>query len=138
MHKNIVSLLVFLSAAVALFTVSSCDTGGDHHPTICFRLTTDSISYESSYLSLPRDTTFNVYVQASKTGPDGTLKSFKVTKSINGGADSTLIDATLSTIYFAHYYTYKAGDSGDVEKYNFTIGNDEGLFKSIEFVDTVK
>ena len=138
MQKNIVSLLVFLSAAVALFTVSSCDTTGDHHPTICFRLTTDSVSYESSYLSLPRDTTFNVYVQASKTGPDGMLKTFKVTKSINGGADSTLIDAGISTVYFSHYYTYKAGDSGNIEKYTFTVGNDEVLYDSIQFGDTVR
>lgn len=138
MSKNIVSLFAAVVIAVILFAVSSCDTGGDHHPTICFRIRTDSVSYKSSYLTLPRDTVFTVYAQASKTGPDGMLKTFKVTKSVNGGADSTLIDANITTLYYSQYYTYKAGDSGSVEKYTFTVGNTEDLYNSIEFVDTVR
>lgn len=138
MQKNIVSLSVLAVVAAFLLTVTSCESGGNHTPTICFRITTDSVSYQSSYLTLPRDTTFNLYVAASKTGPDGILKTFKITKSVNGGADSTLIDANVTTQYYSQFYTYKTGDSGTVEKYTFTIGNNENLYNSIEFVDTVR
>jgi len=138
MQKNIVSLSVVAVIAAILFTVTSCESGGNHTPTIGFRITTDSVSYKSSYLTLPRDTIFNVYPQASKTGPDGMLKTFKITKSINGGADRTLLDVNVTTQYYSQFYTYKAGDSGTIEKYTFTIGNSENLYNSIEFVDTVR
>ncbi len=138
MQKNIVSLSVIAVITAILFTVSSCESGGNHTPTICFRITTDSVSYQSSYLTLPRDSTFNLFIAASKTGPDGILKTFKITKSVNGGADTTLMDANVTTQYYSQFYTYKAGDSGTVERYTFTIGNSENLYKSIEFVDTVR
>ena len=137
MRKPLVVVFVFAAVCSALCILSSCDKGGDHHPTICFRVRSDSVSYSSSYLRLPHDTIFTVRLNASKTGTDGMLQSFKITKSVNGGADSVLLDARVTTVYLDKYYSYSAGDSGNIERYTFTIGNTEGLFGSIQFTDTV-
>lgn len=119
-------------------TISSCDSGGDHHPNIGFTISSGSVTYDSYYTTLPRDTIFTIYIAASKTGADGMLKSFKITRSINAGADSTILDASITTEFFSQYYSYKTGDSGNIEKYTFVVGNTEDLFSSIEFVDTVQ
>ena len=137
MKKNIVSVLVASVMAVSLFVVSSCDKGGDHHPTIVFKPSNTVVNYLSKDTTFYRGTIFNVGINASKTGPDGMLKSFKITKSINGGADSVLVNAELYTRYFSQFYSYAAGDSGNIEHYTFTVGNTEGLFNSIAFTDTV-
>ena len=137
MHKNKVSFLVAVLLAVSLFVISSCESGGDHHPTIAFKTSTTVVSYVSKDTTLYRGTIFNVGINASKTGPDGLLKSFKITRSINGGADSTLVDAELNTRFFTQFYSYTAGDSGNLEHYTFTVGNAEGLYNSIAFTDTV-
>ncbi len=138
MKNKIVSLLVIALAVVGMFAVSSCESGGSRIPTIYFRVRTDSVTALPSYLSLPRDTIFTIYVNASKTGSEGMLKNFKIARSINGSADSTILDAQINTQYFGQYYSFQAGDSGQVQQYTFTVGNSEGLYNSIVFVDTAR
>lgn len=138
MNKGFFSTLVVVAVTGILFWVSSCSTGGNPYPTIGFRVRSDSVTYQSVYRSFPRDTTWGVDVNASKTGPDGLLKSFKITRSINGGPDTTLVNATLSTMYIDQWYYYITGDSGTVETYTFTVGNAVGYVSSIQFVDTVR
>lgn len=137
MKKNIVSVLVAGVMVVSLFVVSSCDKGGDHHPTIVFKTSNTLVTYISKDTTLYRNSIFNVGISASKTGPDGILKSFKITKSVNGGPDSTILTADLNTVYFTQFYSYTTGDSGNIEHYTFTVGNAEGLFNSIALTDTV-
>lgn len=138
MNKGFVSSWVIVLVTGVLCWVSSCSTGGNPYPTIAFRVKTDSVSTQSSYVSLPHDTIFTLNINASKTGPDGLLKDFKITRNINGGPDSVLLDAIINTQYFTQFYSYKAGDSGTIETYTFTVGNADGYKSSIQFVDTVR
>lgn len=138
MNKGLFSTLAVAIGTGLLLWVSSCSTGGNPYPTIAFRIKTDSVSTQSSYVSLPHDTIFTLNINASKTGPDGLLKEFKITRNINGGPDSLLLNATVNTQYFSQFYSYKAGDSGTIETYTFTVGNADGYTSSIQFVDTVR
>lgn len=137
MTKNIVTGLVVALAVVVLIQFSSCDNGGNHHPAISFKHSNTAVTYITKDTTLYRGTIFNVGINASKTGPDGFLHSFKITRSINGGADSTLVNAEINSVYFTQFYSYTTGDSGNLEHYTFTIGNTEDLFNSVEFTDTV-
>ncbi len=137
MRKSIAGAFIIVVCCTALFMASSCDKGGNPYPTINFRQTNTSVSYVSKDTTLYRGTIFNVGIEASKTGPDGFLKSFKITRSINNGPDTTLLQASLNTVYFSQFYSYTAGDSGNLEHYTFTIGNANGLYTSVAFTDTV-
>lgn len=123
---------------ILLLGVSSCDKGGNHHPSIYFQIRPDSVTYQSTFVSIPRDTVFSLYVNASKSGLENLLRSVTIAKSVNGSADSLILQANIYTTFFNQYYAYQAGDSGDIERYTFTATNDEGLSSSIQFVDTVR
>lgn len=130
-----------ISVGVTVFLlvgVCSCDKGGDHHPSIYFQIKPDSVTYESTFVSLPRDTVFSLNLNASKSGLENLLRSVTIAKSVNGSADSLILQANIYTTFFNQYYAYQAGDSGDIERYTFKVTNDEGLSSSIQFVDTVR
>jgi hypothetical protein len=136
--RKVVLIVLVLVAVTGVAMLTGCEDGTQHYPTIAFRIRSDSTTQSDNFRSLPRDTTFMLVVYASKTGPDGLLKTFKITRSVNGGADTTLIDAELNTQYFSQFYSYNTGDSGNIERYTFTVGTYEGLTETIFFEDTVK
>ncbi|HLP51082.1 MAG TPA: hypothetical protein VK154_09385 [Chitinophagales bacterium] len=138
MKKGIISIAALALIGLFITWGSACTTGGNPYPTIAFRVKTDSVTTESQFRSIPRDSIYTLIINASKTGPDGILKDFKISRSINGGPDSVLQEAVINTVYFAQFYSYQAGDSGDVEQYTFTVGNAEGLKTSIQFTGTVR
>ena len=129
--------VVAMVAAVVLF-VSSCGKDDNPEPKILLERPASTVYYIASDTSLYRGTIYNVQVKADRTGPDGFLKSFKITRSINGGADSTIIDAEINTLLFRQGYSFMAGDSGTIERYTFTVGNAEGKTASVAYNDTVR
>lgn len=135
MKNSFVTSMAVLTVASFLLAVSSCDTGGDHHPYVGFWVD-GAITFDAQQANLPRDTVFNISVNASQPGGDGLLRSFKISISTNGSADSTILQADFYTKNFDQTYSYIAGDSGDIQLFTFTAGNDEGLFRSITFTDT--
>jgi hypothetical protein len=137
MIKNKAVGLVMAVCAVALLLVAGCESGGNPNPTIKFRPTNSSVVYVFKDTTIYRGSVFNVGIDASKTGPDGFLKTFKIQRNINGGPDSTLLEASINTVFFSQYYSFQAGDSGNLEHYTFTVGNAAGLYSSVAFTDTV-
>ena len=131
MNKPLVFLFALITPVVILLSFSSCGKEKSTPPVIAFRTTNSAISYVSADTSLTHGTIFNVGVNASKTGTDEYLTYFKISRSINGGADSTILEANFLYQYFSQYYSYKVGDSGNVERYTFTVGERDGNTASV-------
>jgi hypothetical protein len=110
-------------------SVTSCGEERSTPPNIAFVI--DSTRYISKDTALTHGMVFNVAVTASKTGTEGMLSSFSVSKSVNGGVDSTLQQMTFVQQSFAHLFTYASPDSGDVHRYTFTATKRDGLSNSV-------
>lgn len=126
-----------VAMAIMLF-VSSCGKDDNPNPKIALERPASVVYYVAADTTLYRGTVYNVQVKADRTGPDGFLKTFKITRSLNGGADSTIIDAQINTLLFIQGYSFAAADSGSVEHYTFTIGNAEGKTASVGYSLTSK
>jgi len=141
MKKFIVSCFSVLAVAAFLLPVSSCDKGGSHYPKIGFWVDTGSAPYaqfENQSATVPHDTLFSLYPNASRTGTEGLLRTFKIYRSTNASADSVIASADIHTTNFIQRYHYQAGDSGQVDKYTFTITNDEGLSDTVSYTITAR
>lgn len=133
--KRVVFVMILTGVLMAfVFNLSSCDKERTSAPKLTF---TTSSAYVSTDTTLYRGTIFNIKVNATKVGLNDLLTSGKITRSINGSADSTLQDMSFYTQNFSQFYSYTAGDSGNVEKYIFTFGTQEGLSVSSSLSITV-
>ncbi|MFN8321129.1 MAG: hypothetical protein U0T74_00600 [Chitinophagales bacterium] len=133
--KRIVFVLILTGVLMAfVFNLSSCEKERTSEPKVAFIA---GSTYISSDDTLFRGTIFNVKVNASKVGLSDLLTSGKITRSVNGGADSTMLEMNFFTQNFSQYYSYTAGDSGNVEKYTFTFGTQSGLYASSSISITV-
>ncbi len=134
--KKIVSVLtVSVVALVALVQFSSCGGEKSTPPTIVFRVGTGYVSVDTAIV---HGEVFNVGINASKTGTEGILTNCTIARSVNGAADSVLQNIDITTQYFTNYYSYRAGDSGNTEKYTFTVTKNDGLQNSVSVTVTDK
>lgn len=133
-------ILVLLGSVVCLAAIvlhsSSCGKEKQTAPNIS--LVVDSTRYISSDTTLVRFIPFTVGLRATKTGTDGLLTSMVIVRNRNGGADSTLQEMTFITQSFSQFYTYKAPDSGNVERYTFTVAEQDGMTNSLSLAITGK
>ena len=136
MKKIITSVLVGLAILGTVLNISSCGKEESKPPLIEFWKSTSSTTYISKDTSLVHGTVFNIGINAAKTGTEGLLTSLKISRSINGAPDSTLLQANFIYQYFSQVYSYAAGDSGNLEKYTFTIGEQDGGSNSVSVLIT--
>jgi hypothetical protein len=138
-HKAMRELTVLLFGIVclaAMVSQSSCGKESSTPPNLSF--STDTTRYISRDTTLFRGATFNVGIQASKTGTEGLLTSLSISRSHNGAADSVIQQSNFVTQSFFQFYTYKAPDSADADRYTFTIAEQDGLTNSIALTVTGK
>ena len=134
--KKIVSVVtVSVIALVALVQFSSCGGEKSTVPTIAFR---EGSAYVYKDTAIVQGTVFNVGINASKTGTEGILTNCKIDRSINGAPDSTIQNIVITTQYFTQYFSYRTGDSGNTEKYTFTVTKNDGLQNSVSVTVTDK
>ena len=107
---------------------SSCGKEKSTPPDIAFYVGTAYV-YEDT--ALVHGTIFNIGVAASKTGVDGLLTGFEISHRMNGSPDSVIQKMSFIEQYFSQYYSYTAGDSGNVEQYTFTAIKADGRTNSI-------
>lgn len=134
MRRAVVVLLVTTVLMVLVFNLSSCEKERSSPPAISFTTTSP---YVYSDTVLYRQSIFNVKVNASKVSLNDLLTSGKITRSINGGPDSTLLDMSFFSQNFAQFYSFTAGDSGNVEKYTFSFGTQQGQSASASLTISV-
>ncbi len=128
---SIISGCIF--AVAVIFNLFSCKVKESSPPTVAFY---QVAGYVSADTTLYRHTIFPIWVVASKDGVGDLVETGTITRSINGGPDSTLQTMNFVMSQFSYIYSYKAGDSGDVTKYTFTFGNEKGVTGSNSIVIT--
>lgn len=128
-------------AAVSLF--SSCEKDEGKNPNISFKT---GAAYVSGDATLAKDSMVVIGISASKAEDKDVLKNFAITRSVNGGADSTIFKADLSgsdADNYNHDENIKIGasrvaKSGDKEKYTCTVINRDGLTGAVSLTVTIK
>lgn len=135
MNKS-TSLFLSLIISVATITlVNSCGEEKSTPPVITFRTTSAYVSVDTT---IYRNTVFNIGIEGKKTGTDGVLTGCTIQRSTNGGADSTIQQMSFVTQYFSQFYSYNTPDSGNADKYTFTLTERDGGSSSISVTVTGK
>ena len=131
--KKMTLFLIF-----ALGTISfSCDKDAMIPPTIEF---TTGTGYTSSDAHIASNTDFKVGVIAKRTEDKDDLKTFVVTVSYDGGAETTIDNVTIPPAQggeFTKDYDLATRNTAGIEKYSFTVTNRDGLITTRTIVITV-
>jgi len=127
------------SPLILLMAISflSCKKDKMIPPTIDFKTGTGYISTDS-HVALNTD--FMIGVDAKRTEAEDDLKTFVVTRSYDGGTDSTLESLTLSQAEAGEFqkdYGFTTRNTAGTEKYSFTVTNRDGLITTESITITV-
>lgn len=131
--------LCFSAILTTLITFSSCEKDEGKLPNISFKT---GGSYTSSDVTLAPSSALSIGIDASKSEEKDVLKQFNVSKSVNGGANTTILDKTLSGSEVDNYsYVYSGTvdtTHGQKSKYTFTITNRDGLTNQVSLTVTTQ
>lgn len=130
------NFLLFTITCLA-FAFSSCEKDKMIPPTIDF-LT--GAGYTSADAHIALNTSFKIGVDAKRTEDKDDLKTFVVTRSYDGGAESTIDNVTLTSAQAAEFtkdYDLTTRNMAGTEKYTFTVTNRDGLITTKSITITV-
>jgi hypothetical protein len=131
------SNILFFIIAFGVTTFSSCEKDKMVPPTIDF-LT--GAGYTSSDAHINLDIDFMIGVDAKRTEDKDDLKTFVVTRSYDGGAETTIDNETLTSAQageFTKDYSFTTRNTAGTEKYTFTVTNRDGLITTKSITITV-
>lgn len=134
--KKIMGTALLVSA---LFIIQSCEKDEGKNPNISFKT---GATYVSADATLNVDSNVVIGITASKAEDKDVLKKFNISRSINGGADSTLYQKDL-TGSEGDNYNYDLAvkvltPAGKKAKYTFTVTNRDGLIGQTSLTITSK
>ena len=118
--------ILFLVLALGIISIS-CDKDEMIPPTIDF---TTGPAYTSADSHIALNTDFKIGVTARRTEDKDDLKTFVVTVSLDGGAETTIDNVTIAAAQgeeFTKDYDLTTRNSAGTEKYSFTVTNRDGL-----------
>lgn len=128
---------VLFPAAMLLF--ASCEKDEGKLPNISFKT---GGSYISSDATIAGGTTILMGIDASKSEDRDVLKKFNISRSVNGGAESSLQDKSLSSSEedkFSTDFSFKLDTiKGQTNKFIYTVTNRDGLTNQVALTVTVK
>ena len=130
------NILIFI-VALGVILFSSCKKDEMIPPTIVF-LT--GAGYTSADAHIALNTAFKIGVDAKRTEDKDDLKTFVVTQSYDGGAETTIDNVTLTPAQageFTKDYDLTTRNTAGTEKYTFTVTNRDGLITSKSITITV-
>jgi hypothetical protein len=128
--------ILFLVLAFGIISLS-CDKDQMIPPTIDF---TTGTGYTSAHSNISLDTDFKIGVTAKRTEDKDDLKTFVVTVSYDGGAESTIDNVAIPSAQggeFTKDYDLTTRNVAGTEKYSFTVTNRDGLITTKAIVITV-
>lgn len=135
--KKLVKISTIAASFVLLLCIASCEKDEGKKPNIAFKTT---VGYTSSNVSLAAGTAVLVGINASKAEDKDVLKTYNVSKTVNGGASTSLVTTSLTGTqgdsYSADYPILVASTSGTVEVYTFTVTNRDGITNSVSLTVT--
>ena len=132
----ITNSLISFTTIVALF-FSSCEKDKMIPPTLDFKT---GVGYVSADTHLAVSTAFKIGVDAKRTEANDDLKTFIVTKSNDGGAETTIDNVTIPSDEageFTKDYDFTTRNQAGIEKYTFTVTNRDGLITTKSITITV-
>jgi hypothetical protein len=134
--KNFISAMTI---ALLALTITSCEKDEGKLPNISFKT---GGSYISSDVSRPAGSSILIGIDASKSEKKDVLKKFNISKSVNGGAETTVHDQVLSGAE-GDVFSYDFNDKLDTTKgkktrYIFTVVNRDGLLNQVGVNVTVQ
>ncbi len=134
MKKMVKTLTVLF---LVLF-IASCEKDEGKLPDIKFKT---GSTYTSADAKLDPKTKFTIGIIASKTEDKDVLKKINISKSINGGAATTVFDKDLGGSegdVFNYDYTADLEDvSMQTNRYTFTVTNRDGLVNQVALTITI-
>lgn len=121
----------------AFFLLSSCEKDKMIPPTIDF---TTGAGYVSADGHLAANTAFKIGVTATRTEEKDDLKTFVVTRSYDGGSETTIDNVAIPSAQAAEFtkdYSLTTRNQNGTEKYTFTVTNRDGLITTKSITITV-
>ena len=128
--------ILFLTLAFGIISFS-CEKDEMIPPTIDFT-TGSGYTFADSHIAL--DTDFKIGITAKRTEDKDDLKTFVVTVSYDGGAETTIDNVTIPSTQageFTKDYDLTTRNTAGTEKYSFTVTNRDGLITTKAIVITV-
>lgn len=133
--KKILTLVILL--AITVF--SSCEKDEGKLPNISFKT---GGNYISADVTKPGGSTILIGIEASKAEDHDPLTKFNISKSVDGGAATTVFDKDLSGSegdnYSYDFTTTLDNVSGQTNEYTFTVTNRDGLMNRVSLTVTVE
>ncbi len=130
--KSLLLLTIVLSFA-------SCDKDAGTLPNLAFKT---GGTYVSTDVTQAGGSSLTIGITASKSESADVLKKFNISKSINGGAASSVFDKDLSgtegDAYNYDFATTVDTTSGQKSKYTFTVTNRDGITNQLNLTVTTK
>jgi hypothetical protein len=125
-------ILSISAICLALLIFLSCDNDEGKLPDISFKT---GGSYVSSDVTLDGSAAFTVGINASKTEDKDVLKQFNISKSVNGAANTSVFNKSLSGAegdnFSFDFNSTVDNNPGQKSKYTFTITNRDGLTNQV-------
>ncbi len=123
----------------AMLLLSSCEKDEGKLPSISFKT---GGTYISSDATITGGTTIMMGIEASKSEDRDVLKKFNISRSVNGGAETSLQDKSLSSSEedtFSTDFNFTLDTTkGQTNKFIYTITNRDGLTNQVALTVTVK
>lgn len=138
MKKTMFSMAAAAALFILMVGISSCEKDEGKLPNISFKTTA---GYTSADKTVAAGDTVLVGINASKSEEKDVLKTFNISKSVDGAASTTVQNVTLTTAQEDTYtqdFQLVAGSAGHTEKYSFTVSNRDGLTNTVNFTLTVQ
>ena len=136
MHIRLQASILFFILAFGIISFS-CKKDEMIPPTIDF---TTGTGYTSADSHIALNTDFKIGVTAKRTEGKDDLKTFVVTRSFDGGAETTIDNITLTSAQGAEFtkdYDFTTRNTSGTEKYSFTVTNRDGLITTKTITITV-
>ena len=136
MKITLKTTILFLVLAFGMISFS-CEKDEMIPPTIDF---TTGAGYTSGDSHIALDSDFKIGVTAKRTEDKDDLKTFVVTVSYDGGAETTIDNVTIPAAQGGEYtkdYDLTTRNGAGTEKYSFTVTNKDGLITTKTIVITV-
>ena len=127
----------FIAIIMALLFLASCEKDEGKLPNIAFKTGT---GYVSSDITLSRDTTVVIGINASKSEDKDVLKTFDGSRIYDGGSSTSFTSEVLSGSQGDSYskdVTITTRNQAGTEKYTFTVVNKDGLKNAVTLTVTV-
>lgn len=129
---------MFYIAVLLISMLSACEKDEGKLPDIAFKT---GAGYTSADMTVAKNATVLVGIDAAKTEDKDVLKTFDVSRGYDGATPASYINETLSGAQgdaYSRDITITTRNQDGTEKYVFTVINRDGLVNSVTLTLTVQ